>query len=189
MRIVLHGPLAKRFGRDHYIETQIPADAIEGLSRQCLDWPRDMLIDVIDADTQAKLFSPVAEGVEEIHLVPRMYGGGGKFGAILLGAALIATAILAPQLAVFGFALHTTLITAGVSLMLTGVMGLFMKAPTVSKSSDPPASKYLGINRNTTAIGTPRALAWGRVRLSGHWLSLQSDANKMVFGTFPASIP
>jgi predicted phage tail protein len=72
-------------------------------------------------------------------------------------------------------------------MVIAGISEFFMKAPTVSKSNDPPASKYLGINRNTTAVGTPIILAWGTVKLAGHWLSLQADANALVTTSFPTN--
>jgi predicted phage tail protein len=76
---------------------------------------------------------------------------------------------------------------AGISLVLSGVMQLFMKAPTTNKSNDPEASKYLGNNKNTTAINTPITQAWGVVKLAGQWLSIQANSNNMVYGTFPAT--
>lgn len=191
MKIILHGVLAERFGREHTIHTDVPADAIEGLSRQLPDWPRDLLIDVPGYASERLLRSQT--DIEAIHLVPRMYGGGGKFGKILLGAALIGLAIALPAAGGLYFAgtaigMSTTAIaTMGVGMVLAGVSQFFMKAPTISKSNDPEASKYLGINRNTTQIGTPIALAWGRIKLTGHWLSLQSDSDHLVTTSFPVS--
>lgn len=178
MRIILHGVLAERYGAEHSIQTDVPADAIEGLSRQLPDWPRDLAIRVVDYPTERLLRSQTDD--EEIHLVPAMFGGGG-FTRIAIGAALIVTAFaVGGPFAPFLFAM-------GASMVLSGVTTLLMKAPTVDKSNDPPASKYLGINQNTTAIGTPIALAWGRVKLTGHWLSLQSDADHLVTTSFPVS--
>lgn len=193
MKLILHGVLAERFGREHAIHTDVPADAIEGLSRQLPGWPRDLLIDVIDHPTEHLLRS--RSDVEEIHLVPRMYGGGGKWASILLGAALVGFAVISGGAGIAGFALTgttlsistSTIALMGVGMMLAGVSQFFMKAPTVSKSNDPEASKYLGINRNTTQVGTPIPLAWGRIKLTGHWLSLQSDSDHLVTTTFPAS--
>lgn len=184
MKIVLHGKLARMFGPEHYIETAVPADAIEGLSSQLPDWPRDMLIDVVDFESTDKLKAITA--TKEIHLVPAMVGGGGSLGRIALGAALIAVSFI-PGLGTIGsVAISTVLFTAGVSMALSGIMMLFMKAPTVDKSEDPPPSKYFGVDRNTTEIGTYRALAYGRNIVPGHWLSIQVDAKWLVQGRFPA---
>lgn len=196
MKIVLHGILRDKFGPEHIIQTDIPADAIEGLSRQLEGWPRDLLLDAVGYPTEQLLRSHTDE--TEIHLMPRMFGGGGKFGQILLGAALIGVAVGIGVLtggvgtglyfAGTSIGMSTTMIASmGITMVLAGAAQFFMKAPTVSKSNDPEASKYLGINRNTTDIGTLMPLAWGRIKLTGHWLSLQSDSDHLVTTSFPVS--
>lgn len=188
MKIVLHGLLAERFGREYTILTDVPAEAIEGLSRQLLDWPRDLLIDAIGFDTEALLNAPTDR--QELHLMPAMRGGGGKWGQIILGAALIGVAFIPGFQGVALLGLNITrgmIFMMGAGMMMAGISQVFMKAPTVDKSADPPASKYLGINKNTTAAGTLIAGAWGRIKLSGQWLSLQSDATGIVTTSFPVS--
>jgi hypothetical protein len=64
---------------------------------------------------------------------------------------------------------------------------LFMKAPKTDSEDNPEESKYLGLTQNTTASRTPMTLAWGRVKLFPHWLSLQSDSSLMAHGSFPVS--
>lgn len=163
------------------VQARTVADAIEGLSTQLPDWPRDLRIDVPGFDTDELLFAPT--DLTEIHLVPAMFGGGGKFLNIIVGIALIGISFI-PGI---GTALSPILLSAGVGMLLGGVMALFMKAPSISKSNDPPASKYFGINDNTTESGTPITMAYGRINLFGHWLSLQSDADNLVIGTFPGT--
>lgn len=179
MKLNLHGELQRRYGDVFEIEARSVADAIEGLSRQLPEWPRDMLIDVVGFDTPELLRADT--DVSEIHLVPGMFGGS-AVGRILVGIALIAVAVFVPGL---GTTLASIILSMGVGLAMGGVMSLFMKAPSISKSEDPPASKYFGINSNTTESGTPITLAYGRINLFGHWLSLQADADNLVIGTFP----
>ena len=181
MKLVLHGVLRERYGTSVEIETDTVADAIEGFSRQADDFPQDLVIDAVGFDTLELLQQPTNQA--EVHLVPAMFGGGGKFGSIIMGAALIGISFI-PGI---GPALSASLMAAGIGMAVTGIVGLFMKAPSISKSNDPDASKYLGLNRNTTAIGTPITLAWGRIQVPGHWLSLQSDAQGLVHGTFPTN--
>lgn len=180
MKIILHGTLRKKYGESYVIITDSVADAIEGLSRQLRDWPRDLRIEVPGFGTEELLRGKT--DVEEIHLVPAMFGGGGKFMGIILGAALVVAGII-----LIATPFGIPLIISGATMMATGVIQLFMKAPSVSKSNDPEASKYLGINKNTADIGTFIPLAWGRIKLYGHWISLQSDADKLVHGVFPAT--
>jgi len=165
------------------------ADALEGFSRQYENFPRHMLIEAVGFETEEKLFAPT--DAQEVHLIPAMHGGG-AVGKILLGAALIAAVVFMPASAfAIGNLAGTTVAGAvlgmGIGLVLGGVMQLFMKAPTISKSEDPAASKYLSSGKNTTAFGTPIIMAWGRVKLFPHWLSIQVNSNNMVYGTFPAS--
>lgn len=187
MKIILHGKLRSMFGSEYEISTTVPADAIEGLSRQLPDWPRHMPVDCVGFDTREKLCLPTEE--TEIHLVPAIAGGGGKWGQIIIGTALIIAgvvlAVTTPGMPWYAIALITT----GASMVLGGVMQLFYKTPTLHKSDDPAASKYLGNIGNTTAIGTYRNLAYGRTKIYGHWLSLQVDAKSIVMGRFPTTAP
>lgn len=189
MKIILHGTLAEQFGREHEIITRVPADAIEGLSRQLPEWPRDLLIDVIGFGTDELLKSET--DATEIHLVPAMHGGGGV-GKIILGVALIAAAIFLPAAfvgatLVAGMTVGAAMFTVGVMLVLMGVSQLFMKAPTIDKTDDPPASKYLGINKNTASIGTIIPYAYGRMKIAGHWLSIQVNSSSLVTTSFPVN--
>lgn len=189
MRVHLHGALRSRYGEHIDIEASTAAEAIEGLSVQLPDWPRNMVIEVPGFETEERLHNV---GPEELHLVPAMYGGGGKFGQILIGAALIAAAAyFGPAGAgmIMGKGLTagaaTAMMSVGIGMMLNGVMALFMKAPSISKSEDPPASKYFGNSENTAESGTPIPLLYGCINVFGHWVSLQSDADKLVTGVFP----
>ena len=164
------------------------ADAIEGFSRQQPSWPRELRISAVGFDTEEKLRGHA----DEVHLMPAMQGGGGKFGSIILGAAMIGAAFLTGGASFVAGSLVTTslggaLLVSGALMIAQGVVGLFLKAPSIGKNADPDASKYLGINQNTTEIGTPIIMAWGRCSLAPHWLSLQSDSTNLSYGVFPAN--
>ena len=133
-------------------------------------------------DTKEKLNEKT--DIAELHLVPAMFGGGGSFGRILIGAALIAASFI-PGI---GQAVQIALLSAGIGMAVGGVMDMFMKQPTVSKSNDPPASKYLGSGQNTTAIGTIIGMGGGRMLVGGQFMSIQVDSSELVYGTFPTTI-
>jgi predicted phage tail protein len=180
MRLNLHGELAKVVGGSTFeIQADTIADAIEGLSRQ-VNWPRDMRVVVVDHMTEESLY----ESAEEVDIMPSLAFGSGKFGTIILGAALIGAGLFTGGLTT---AMGASLIISGSIMVLQGVMNLFMKSPKVQTSADPEASKYLSLNKNTTAVNTPITLAWGRIDLAGHWLSLQSDSNNLSHGQFPTT--
>lgn len=182
MIVHLHGVLRERYGDSFVMQSETVADAIEGLSRQLPDFPRDLLIDVPGFGSEDLLREPTE--ATEIHLVPAMFGGGGKFASIILGAAMVVLAIALP---VSAMAWSIALAVSGGTMMAVGVMNLFMKTPSIGKSNDPEASQYLGLNKNTAEIGTFIPLAWGRIKLYGHWVSLQSDADRLVHGIFPTT--
>lgn len=186
MKLRFHGKLAELYGPSFEIQADNVYEAIEGFFRQQPDHPRDMMIDVIDFDTEDKLKAKTRR--KSVDLVPSMFGGGGKFGSILIGAALIAATFILPPLGVtLSKVAVTSMIISGAVMIAQGVLALFMKAPTLSKAEDPPPSKYFGVDRNTATQGTPITLATGRIKLFPHWLSLQSDADKLSFGVFPAN--
>jgi predicted phage tail protein len=176
MRLIFHGELRKKFGRAFDIQASSIAEAIEGFSRQ-VDWPKDMPIQVVGHRSDASL----QERPDEVHLVPALRGGGGKFFNIILGAALVVAGFF------IGGPLGVSLMINGGIMILTGIVQLFMKAPKFNKSNDLEASKYVSVNRNTAVIGTPMTMAWGRIDLGGHWLSLQSDSNQLSYGVFPTT--
>lgn len=158
-------------------------EALEGFSRQ-VDWPTELLVHIVGFNTPEKL----KDFALEVHIMPAMRGGGGKFGSIVLGALTVAAAFVLPGIGIgLSTALSTTLLVSGGLMIAQGIIGLFLKAPTLKGVEDPEASKYIPINKNTTAVGTPITMAWGRIDLAGHWLSLQSDSTNISYGIFPTT--
>lgn len=191
MEIKLHGKFAEDYPGTFEIEASTVAEAIDGWSRQ-VNFYGDIMVNhrpicrVVGFTTPEELSAPTEQKV--IHLVPAMVGGGGNFGKILIGAALIASVFVLPGIGItLSSAVQGALLGAGIGMALGGVMGLFMKAPSISKSNDPEASKYLGLSDNTTAIGTVIAICYGENPVNGQVLALNVDSSDMVSGTFPAS--
>ena len=192
IRIRLHGILKEQYP-EFSVAADSVADAIQGWSQQTnmrfVPIDDKPIIDVIDYDTEEKLKKKVDENEEiEIHLVPRMQGGGG-FGKILLGAALVGLSFTGVgAIAIGSVGLGSALFATGLGLLLAGVMQLFMKAPNLENSDDPEPSRYIGSIRNTTEIGTLIPKGYGRFMVAGHYLSVQVDAKDMVFGEFPETV-
>lgn len=177
MRLIFHGELRNRFGPDVVMHTDTVAEALEGFSRQ-VDWPTELPVHVVGFDTPEKL----KDFALEVHVMPAMRGGGGKFGSIILGAITVVVGI-----ALLATPFGVPLIVSGGLMIAQGIIGLFLKSPKIKGVDDPESSKYLAVNKNTTAVGTPIVMAWGRIDLAGHWLSLQSDSTNLSYGAFPAS--
>lgn len=178
MRLIFHGELKHLYGDSFDMKADTVADAIEGFSRQAPNWPRDLRIVVPGFRSEEKLHT----FAEEVHLMPSLSGGGGKWGSIILGAALVVVGIL-----LLPNPIGWSLIVSGGLMMAQGVIQLFLKSPKIKGTSDPEASKYFGVNRNTTEVGTLMTLAWGTIDIYPHWLSLQSDSNNLAYGYFPTT--
>lgn len=177
MRLVFYGKLRQLYGHEVRMAASTVAEALEGFSRQQPDWPADMLVEAVGFDSLEKLKT----AAKEVHLVPAMMGGGGKWGTIILGAVIVVAGFF------IGGPVGIALMVSGGMMILQGVMNLFMKAPKSDKNAEVEGSKYLQVNKNTTAVGTPMTMAWGRIDLAGHWLSLQSDSNNISYGVFPTN--
>ena len=158
MQITFHGKLADDYGAVHNIEAASVREAVTALTRQ-IGFYDDRLVEerplvrIVGHSTEESL----EECPEKIDIIPAVAGGKGV-GKVLLGAALIGIAIVNPGLGgmILSQAGVSLFAGLGVSLMLSGIAQIFTKAPSLSQSSDPEASKYLGLSNNTTKIGTLR---------------------------------
>lgn len=182
IKVVPHGLYARLYA-SFEIAATTAAEAIEGWSRQVgMRLSDNRVMEAVGFETPESLFEKT--DVTELHLMPAMSGGGGFF-KIVIGAALIVGGIFVsaiPGLQAVGIAM----ISAGISLVIGGIMQLFMKSPKASDDKDPEASKYIGAGQNTTAIGTPIAIGGGRMLIGGQYLSLQVNSSDLVMGSFPA---
>lgn len=186
MRLVLYGLLREKYGESITIgSANTIADAIEGASTQLPDWPRDLPISVVGYNDQAEIMT---QKPDEVHLMPTLQGGSSKIINFIVGAALV---VVGTVLVLFGgpvgAAIGVSLIASGAVMILNGIIMLFMKSPKLDKDDDPEASKYFGLNRNTTANRTPMNMAYGRIKVFPHWLSLQADSSLMMHGAFPVT--
>lgn len=113
--------------------------------------------------------------------------GGGSARQIVIGALLIGFALIAPGITIEGVALlaegsilPSLAFNLGVSLVLGGVLQHMSKAPKADPVSGDKRSRFLGSTQNTVASGTRIPLAYGRVKLGGHFLSFDVDAEDYV---------
>lgn len=190
MQITFHGKFAEDYGKDHVIYASNIAEAMEGLTRQ-INFYGDVMLDkrptacIVGYDTIESL----SECPDRIDVIPQIIGGKGV-GKILIGVALIGlafTGVGAIAIAGLGTTIGAMSFGIGVSLVLAGLSQLFVKAPSLSKQSDPEASKYLGLSGNTTKLGTLRSYSMGTVKITApHLLALNVDSQDLVRGEFPA---
>lgn len=187
-RIILHGHLKKLVPDQIELEIETAAEAVLALStlegtRLCsLQGGGRPRVRVVGFDTDLSLTEPLPSSLLELHVVPDFTGGktAGIFqvvlGAIIVVIGVIMTFFPGTQ----GAAPYV--IMMGVGMMFGGVLAMISQAPRVEMpqngagSADPEASKYLGGPRNTTQIGTPIPILYGRFKHYGQVLSSNLDA-------------
>lgn len=182
------GPLASRFPAIKIAANNV-AEAIEGWSRQCgmeqIPLHRRPVIEAVGYTDRTSLLKDVE--ADRVELLPAVMGGG-SFGRILLGAALIASTFILPGLNIaLSSALKGALLATGVGMVAGGVLSFFMKAPGLSNEQNPDASKYIGNGKNSVAIGTPIGIGGGRMLVGGQLMSVNVNATDLVYGAFPGS--
>lgn len=174
--IILLGELGKRYGRNHLLDVKSPAEAVRALCVNFKDFAAFVsassdrnvgyrVLNMRDDVGEHELHNPASR---RITIAPVVAGAGGKIGQILLGATLIAAAILVPGLAAVTLFGTTTLASVtfgvGLSLALGGVAQ--MLAPQL-KSTGPqeehqPSYVFNGAV-NTSAQGQPVPIGYGRM--------------------------
>ena len=110
--------------------------------------------------------------ISEIEIIP-VLGGSGNVGKVIVGAILIAVAVYAPQtLSFLGEGGVEIVRNVGVSLMLSGVMGLLFKPPQ-AEYKDPGNEPSYNFNGaiNTAAQGYPVPVGYGRMLVGSSVIS------------------
>jgi len=183
-KIILHGYLADLYSDPIEVEATSVAEALSSLEQikelhRADGQPHPVVVRGID--TEVALFSETE--MEEIHVYPRTGGGGGKggLGQILLGITLIAVAFVFPGVSLLGGVItQSSLFLTGGLMVLGGILQMLAPAPEVSKEQE--SSRQLGSSANTVQIGTTIPLAYGTVKMGGHYLSFDVDAKDRAGG-------
>ena len=149
---------------------------------------------VLDRDDY--LIGKLRKSDTHFHVVPLFLGGGGEGGTqqILLGAALIGIGFMSGGAAIplIGMTYKAMFIKLGISMVLSGVMGMLMKTPKPSvigsQTTDSEArieNKIFQGLQNTTQSNTPVPIIYGRTRVGGQFvsgeiLSIQHGRNEFI---------
>jgi predicted phage tail protein len=177
-KIILHGFLADLYPHAIEVEAATISEAIRSLSQIPELAPVDgqpIPVTIRDVNSEIALFSVTT--MTDIHVYPRTGGAGGDNGLvqIIIGIALIAVAIFAPYL-IPSIMTVSSVATAGAMMLLGGVMQMLTPMPDAAGGATDEKSNYLGANQNTVKIGTNIPLAYGNVKMSGHYLSFDVDS-------------
>ena len=180
-KIHLHGKFAAYHDGPITIEADTPWDAIEAVTRQLEGFKPDPIngrqrIQAAGYNSVEDLKS-ANDNNEDIHIIPAITFGK-KAGLIqtIIGATLI----------VIGLALGGTFwpaifITAGITMMLGGLVQMLTPQPKLNTGdTQQQRSKYLPPVSNTTRIGTHIPLLYGERRVAGQILSINIDSRNMA---------
>ena len=135
-------------------------------------------------------------GKQDIHFIPVISGAGRGLGKVLLGVALIGTALLLPGAApAFGFsgftaaagsgamgAFSATLANIGLGLTLMGVSEMLFPVPEPQKfnsEEDPQLSFNFSGVQNTSRAGTPVPIVYGEIITGSVVISAAIDTNQV----------
>ena len=184
-RMVFHGPLIARFGRDfhyraHHVPKMISAakNLLAGFEQYLLEAHQRGLTFAVFVGNERKRSIAEAElemtnGTEDIHLVPVIIGSkrSGLFQTIL-GVALLGAAIFAPWGT--AFAVSNFLGAVGASMAIGGVVQMLSPQTTGLRMRQDPDNKpsyAFGSPVNSTAQGNPVAIGYGRRGIGGAIIS------------------
>jgi predicted phage tail protein len=191
--VYLYGYLGKKYGKKHLLDIHTPAEAIRAMGANHKDF-NQTLIDggqigyriitgVDDRANHIGLHLPFGKN-NDLKIIPTVYGGGG-FGKILLGAALIVASFYLPGAgaAAGGITASSVAAAVGFSLVLGGVSSLLFSPDTPSldgyEAPDNKPSYSFNGAVNTTRQGNPVPLGYGRLRVGSQVISASTETNNL----------
>lgn len=205
-KIILHGNLAKEFGREHDYDVKDPAEAVRALCANFNNFAKfvineningyHIVTDIGDIGEDS-LWNPCGQTID---IIPVIAGAKSSFFRIILGIALIAAAIAipvssalaAPLFTVGGFApsIASMAFGIGASLVLGGVSQLLAPTPK-SPAERPDAPNNLPSFSfdgpvNTVAQGNSVPICYGRLRIGSVVISAGLDVDQLEIFVQPS---
>lgn len=194
VKVIFHGILKTICPDTYTVDANTPAEAIRGVTNQFRDKliRRDghrFICSVKECKTDFQLNSCIS--TEELNIFPAFFASGGNstksisWTQIAIGAVIVTAAVFlgpggfaaAMSAASWGtFSASAALF--GASLMLTGIMNLAFspKIDTSNSQDNPDSSRTFGNPGNTTKIGTRIPIGYGRYKLAGQYLSINTES-------------
>lgn len=183
VKVIFHGALRKLCPDEYKVDASTPSEAIRAVTNQLKDKlirkdGQRFVCSVKECPRDVDLNSCVRG--EELNVYPSFCAsGGGKKGGLInmaIGAVLITVGAVMMFTGV-GTAFAPSLIMAGAGMFLTGVMNYFFPMKDTSNdSSNPESSRVFGNSGNTTKIGTRIPVGYGKYKIAGQYLSINTQA-------------
>lgn len=175
----LHGPFREFHSGPISIDASTAFEAMEAVTRQLKGFRPDSngmkQLRVVGYDTLESLHAPVVAD-QELHVIPCMWFSqkDSRIVQIIVGATLIVIGSL-----MGGIFWPTLLISMGASMVIGGLMALFVPVPKQT-AQDEEKSKYLGAPPNTVGTNVRIPLGYGMDLHQGHFISSDTDAAEIV---------
>ena len=205
MKVKFHGILKKLCPKEFYeVMAETPAEAIRGVTMQLKSLRRlggnRWVCRVKECKDREDLYAHNDQSLE-LNLYPDYLpaGGGGRPGAlqIVIGAVIVVAAVatafftgggslaaLASWSSTYGAisagfsgsVMLTSVGMMGVGMILSGLGTLIMSPDMDTKDSQTSKSRAFGSMKNTTEIGTRIAIGYGRYKVAGQFLSINTES-------------
>lgn len=202
--IILHGILAKKFGKSFDLDVKTAKEACHALACQIPAFYEFMMnaekqgikFAIFNGEKRTQKTNIGEKQVDDIttashiHIMPRVIGSGGKamgWLQVVAGVALIATGVGA-GFGAAGFAaaaMNMGMIGAGAGLVLGGVSSLLMPTPKLDPNNEDGNRPNNGFGGaiTTVAQGNPVPILYGEREIGGFIVSAAIYAeDKMVQG-------
>jgi predicted phage tail protein len=168
--VVLHGELARKYGKHHRFAVRSPAEAVRALSANFSGFGRDLMgahrrgvaYQVWSGGECCRVDDLRREGCGRIYITPVLMGSkqAGIFG-VILGAVLIVVGVVAGG---------ANLIIAGAAMFAGGVIQLLAGVPKQDGANRLQSAFFDG-PANTTAQGNPVPVGYGRLIVGAAMIS------------------
>ena len=204
MKVVkVYGELKKRLGQGRFeLDVATPAEAIRalcanfpGLQKWIIDSEQDGIgykvkvgKESIEEDNLENLHFPWSER-DVFSITPVLTGAGRGFGKILIGALLIGAAIMFPGAswslggfkAAAGYSgFQAAVGQIGIAITLMGVAEMLSPVPKMPDDPEQLQSFSFSGVVNTSKIGTPVPIAYGRLFVGSSVISSGLDVDQLV---------
>lgn len=192
VKVIFHGVLKKLCPDEYKVEAETAAEAIRGVTNQLrkkLVRKDGTMFQVVCKQclTRFAFFSHIPESEEtfELDLYPAFVPSGGGNGNVV--NMIVGTVVMVVGLIMVGAGVYFEqpwLVNAGwatfkfgLAMFLSGTIGLLLQPKTKDTASDSTeSSRTFGANTNTTKIGTRIPIGYGKYKIYGHYLSVNTQA-------------
>jgi predicted phage tail protein len=188
--VILHGALARRFGKIHRYNINKPVDAVRALMatqkgfRNILKrWGREgKLYEIICDGRVVETEEDLLHGrpIETVEIVPVVMGAS-RVLKIIVGVIMI---IIGVVLTAYGYgALGKIFIRLGAALIIGGVMEILFPPPSADPGqfhTEAQGKSFLFANvQNTTNRGLPVQIGYGRLRVGSQIVSTELASTRL----------